>query len=116
MPYKLFFDWQDAHLHEFLVKRLDEKSLNIIMDNEPEFLDSINFDRFDVIEEASIMLNEVFPKYNEITYVYDFGDYWEHKITFEKTTTSDAVHATYIEGSGERPPEDVEGKWDMNFI
>lgn len=103
------FDWQNAHLHEFTAERPDEKSLHIIMDNEPELLDHINFDTSDALEETAIILKDVFPKFDEITYVYDFGDHWEHKLTFEKTTTTDIVRASYAGGAGERPPEDVGG-------
>jgi hypothetical protein len=47
------------------------------------------------------------------TYVYDFGDDWEHKVKIEKTCepASGAAYPRLIEASGRCPPEDVGGPW-----
>jgi Plasmid pRiA4b ORF-3-like protein len=47
------------------------------------------------------------------TYVYDFGDDWEHKAKIEKTCepASGAAYPRLIEASGRCPPEDVGGPW-----
>lgn len=60
-------------------------------------------------QERFIALEDIFPKFGEVIYEYDFGDSWEHIITFEKVVKSKAFQATYLEGYGERPPEDVGG-------
>src|SRR5699024_2902744 len=62
-------------------------------------------------QERFVVLEEVFPIYDEVSYVYDFGDHWEHSITLEKIIKSDVFEATYVNGDGERPPEDVGGSW-----
>lgn len=45
------------------------------------------------------------------SYVYDFGDCWEHTLTVEKLLSLDVVpnSATCIDGGRARPPEDVGG-------
>ena len=47
------------------------------------------------------------------TYVYDFGDDWEHKVKIEKTCepAPGAVYPRLTEASGRCPPEDVGGPW-----
>jgi hypothetical protein len=44
-------------------------------------------------------------------YEFDFGDSWEHTIRLERLIKANAFKATYLEGCGERPPEDVGGSW-----
>jgi hypothetical protein len=43
-----------------------------------------------------------------MTYVYDFGDWWEHTITLEKTLDADpaASYPTCLTGRGDAPVED----------
>lgn len=104
------FDWQNYHLHSFFVGRGDDKPLNIVMDDNPAQLEFLNFDVFDVRQERFIMLDEVFPKFTEVMYEYDFGDSWEHTITLEKIVKANELKAKFLEGNGERPPEDVGGQ------
>lgn len=40
---------------------------------------------------------------------FDFGDSWEHIIMPEKVEKSNVFQATFLDGNGERPPEDVDG-------
>lgn len=45
-----------------------------------------------------------------ITYVYDFGDDWRHKIELEKIIDDYQFgYPTILEGEGACPPEDVGG-------
>lgn len=103
------FDWQNYHLHEFTVKRKDMKPLIIVMDDDSETLDFVDPESSDFQQERFVALKDVFPKYKEVTYVYDFGDCWSHTITFEKVEKSKVFQAMFVEGKGERPPEDVGG-------
>ena len=45
------------------------------------------------------------------SYVYDFGDYWDHRITVEKTHPADPMLTLpfCIAGAGATPPEDCGG-------
>jgi hypothetical protein len=81
------------------------------MDDDPITMEYINFDEFEIRQERFVAIGEVFPKYSEVIYEYDFGDSWEHIITLEKVVKSKVFQATYLEGNGERPPEDVGGAW-----
>lgn len=47
----------------------------------------------------------------KLTYLYDFGDGWEHTIRIERVTAPepDAVYPRLIEAVGRCPPEDVGG-------
>lgn len=105
------FDWQNCHLHEFVVERPENKPFKIVMDDDPETMEYVNFDDFEIGQERFIALEEILPEFGEVIYEYDFGDSWEHIIKLEKIVKSKAFQATYLEGNGERPPEDVGGVW-----
>ncbi|SDN64707.1 plasmid pRiA4b ORF-3 family protein [Bacillus sp. OK048] len=104
------FDWHNAHLHEFVVEREDRKDLKIVMDDDPETMEYLDFDAFEIRQERFVGLEEIFTTYGEVVYEYDFGDSWEHTITLEKVVKSNEFRATFVEGIGERPPEDVGGE------
>ncbi len=105
------FDWQNYHLHMFEAKKTGAKYKQIVMDDDPESLDWLDFDRYDLLQERFVSLEDILPDHEEVTYEYDFGDSWEHKIILEKVVKSNSFKATFIEGEGERPPEDVGGTW-----
>lgn len=104
------YDWHDAHLHEFVVKRVERKDLKILMDDAPEMMEYLDLDEFEIRQERFVSLEEVFPTYGEVVYEYDFGDSWEHTITLEKVVKSNEFRAIFVEGIGERPPENVGGE------
>lgn len=47
------------------------------------------------------------------TYVYDFGDDWEHKVKIEKTCEAapGVAYPRLVEAKGRCPPEDAGGPW-----
>lgn len=49
-------------------------------------------------------------------YIYDFGDYWEHTVTIEKTLDADPTAKYPHCKTGKRacPPEDCGGPWGYN--
>jgi hypothetical protein len=104
------FDWHNSHLHEFVVERAERKDLKILMDDDPETMEYMNFDAFEICQERFVGLEEIFSTYGEVLYEYDFGDSWEHTITLENVVKSNEFCATFVEGIGERPPEDVGGE------
>lgn len=103
------FDWQESHLHDFIVIREDDKPLNIIIDDSPELSDLLDYEMYDIRQERFVILEDVFSKFTEVIYLYDLGDSWEHMITFEKIVKSKELEAKILDGEGERPPEDVGG-------
>ncbi|WP_071460893.1 plasmid pRiA4b ORF-3 family protein [Bacillus massilinigeriensis] len=79
------FNWTDSHQHEFHLEG--------------------NF-----FFEVDSTLADLFPKYQELDYIYDLGDNWEHHIIFEKVIEDYSVnYPICLEGEGNTPPEDVGG-------
>jgi len=103
------YDWHNSHIHEFTVRRQEEKPLKIIMEDSSALLDMINTEEYDVQVEISLALEDIFQETEEICYVYDFGDNWEHTVILEKVEKADKLVASYVDGAGERPPEDIGG-------
>jgi hypothetical protein len=102
------FDWQNYHLHKFEVKKDGSVDKMIVMDDDPDTLEWLDFDTYDVLQERFTALEDILP-HGEVIYEYDFGDSWEHTISLEKVIKSNTFEATFMDGKGERPPEDVGG-------
>lgn len=98
---QLTMGWQNSHLHEF---RADGVSYG-----EP----NAEFD-IEVNDDQRFRLSRVAPKPGaQLTYLYDFGDGWEHDIVVEKILPL-APRVRYplcLAGRGACPPEDVGGPW-----
>ena len=106
------YRWQDYHLHEFILKEYEDgrpkETLVIMDDGEGEDTENRRLD-------TDVRLSEVFgdqmlPEGGAITYVYDFGDGWEHFIKCERTVkdyNKNYAQCTYMEGDA--PPEDAGG-------
>jgi hypothetical protein len=93
------FGWEDAHLHVF------ETPYGSFGRADQELGHKAG---------AGVTLEQVAPQAKDkITYVYDFGDDWEHEIAVEKIIDRDpALSYPYCSG-GRRaaPPEDCGGVW-----
>jgi hypothetical protein len=103
------FDWHGYHLHMFKARRQGSKVKQIVMGEDLETLQWFDVDSCDILDERFTALKDIFSDHEEVTYTYDFGDSWNHTITLEKTVRSNAFEVTYLDGRGERPPEDVGG-------
>lgn len=93
--------WTDSHLHQFVAKG------TFYGEPDPE----IGMERLD---ETRVRLDEVLrTEKDAITYEYDFGDGWEHKIVLEKALPNpEASFApSCIAGARACPPEDCGGVW-----
>jgi len=104
------FDWQDYHLHDFTV--YDEQALQPIVNLvcHEESLDFSN--HIETKLEGGVKLSEYIPESKKIVYHYDFGDDWIHDIVVEEVINDyDKNYSTCLEGEGNRPPEDVGGKY-----
>ena len=55
---------------------------------------------------------------DQMTYVYDFGDWWEHQITLEKVLPAGRSNAPtqLLKAKGDCPPEDIGGIGTYNHI
>jgi len=109
------FGWKDYHLHDFTVygeQELSEKSLQPIVNLvcREETLDFPS--KVETKLEESVKLSDYIPVSKKIVYRYDFGDDWLHDIVVEKIINDhDKNYAICLEGVGNRPPEDVGGKY-----
>jgi hypothetical protein len=93
------FGWGHAHLHEFLGGDGERYGSPDPLYDSP---DSVNSER--------VRLTTVL-RTSTLSYVYDFGDYWDHRITVEKTHAADPLMTLpfCIGGAGATPPEDCGG-------
>jgi hypothetical protein len=96
--------WHDAHLHQF---RINNRYIGI---PDPES----DSPEWHTEEERKVFLNRVLTDDVVFTYLYDFGDGWEHKLIVEKYDDSDDLRFgpgdAWVD-AGERacPPEDIGG-------
>ncbi|MET7396354.1 plasmid pRiA4b ORF-3 family protein [Dactylosporangium sp. NPDC005572] len=93
------FDWDDDHMHLFESGRDRYSDGAFALD--------------DADEESAVRLVKVMPdKRATMTYVYDLGDWWEHRITVERIDElpdpDAAVTIECVAGHGDAPIED----WD----
>jgi hypothetical protein len=95
------FGWEDDHLFSFSEKRYGSPEITKLQgfDDDNEKLDA-----------GKLKLSGIFKKENQkFTYVYDFGDSWEHIITLEKILPETALTPVCLDGEGKCPPEDCGG-------
>jgi hypothetical protein len=83
-------EWEDAHLWEFAVGR----------------------ERIGSSRAAKLSLHSLLrPRTTKLTYIYDFGDGWEHQLTLSKPRAADPnlAYPRHITGEHAAPPEDCDG-------
>ena len=91
--------WEESHLHSFLV---DEKWYSTVYDH----LETIGED------EETMTIGEALPEVrSSITWLYDWGDGWEHTVTVEDKGTMQPgiVYPVLYDGARACPPEDCGG-------
>lgn len=101
------FDWKDYHLHDFMIYKGDEPIINIVGSEE----DLAYQMETPMIMENKVKVSDYLPKYKRLKYTYDYGDNWEHLIKVEDVIFDyDKNYSYCLDGSGDRPPEDVGGE------
>ena len=98
---QIVMGWTDSHLHQF------------IAGDERYGVPDPNFEN-GTIPERGVRVGALLKKEKQwMTYEYDFGDGWEHKIVLEKVLPyeSGARVPKCIGGRRGCPPEDVGGIW-----
>lgn len=107
--------WQDSHLHSFTVKH-PRTSRNVEISQKSDFGYHNEFDESE--GEDKEILSTYFSLGNpKGTFLYDFGDNWEHVILLEKVEPKDPTQ-TYpqcIVGKRACPPEDCGGVGDFRM-
>jgi hypothetical protein len=93
------FGWGHSHLHEFIAGDGERYGTPDPMDDAPGSITS-----------ESTRLTTALRK-STLNYVYDFGDYWEHRIKVEKTLAPvpGLVLPFCVGGACATPPEDCGG-------
>lgn len=102
------FDWHDSHLHRF--------SLGDAWGDGEKFLCPFDVEEgeTDGVPESDVRLDEVLAAPGDVlTYLYDYGDNWEHRLVVEAVGPS-VDDALLLEGHGTAPPEDSGGIWDWD--
>lgn len=105
------FGWEDYHLHEFDNSTIrDRNAVRIALPNpEGDF-----FGEEKLLDESKTHLDDFLSeKRPQATYVYDFGDNWEHQIILEKILPFDPkeTYPQVIDGKRACPWEDSGGSW-----
>ncbi len=92
--------WQDYHLHSF---EIDGEQYG---DPDPD-------GELDLRDELDVRLDSVAGKDGKFTYIYDFGDWWEHEVVVEAVYPAepDERYPLCLAGARACPPEDVGGAY-----
>ncbi len=101
---QVIMDWEGEHLHQFVLGR----ELYGVPDKEDVFFG------MSVTDENKTILSSLLSKEKDwLTYEYDFGDSWEHKLVLEKKLPFDSAMQLphCIKGKRACPPEDCGGMW-----
>ena len=96
--------WDDSHLHAFTI-------------GGEEYGDPRSVD--DAADEKRVTLSSLMSSSAvRFSYIYDFGDDWEHLIVFEKSqpAAEGASHPVCIAGKRNCPPEDCGGVWGYGAL
>ena len=100
---QILFGWKGYHMHQY-IKTKDSDGNMMYFDSDPPFSGRDYF----LTEGIDI---ESFLLYGKVEYVYDMGDYWEHKITLVNSHQNviGDQNVTCIGGVHDTPPEDIGG-------
>ncbi len=95
------FGWEDYHLHEFEIN-----GMHYGTDDGQGFGPRPR-------SERGARLASVATEGTTFTYLYDFGDGWEHKVLVEKVTPAEpgTTYPACVGGRRACPPEDCGGSW-----
>jgi len=93
--------WTDSHLHMFTIDGLDYG------EPDPDFEDFGD----EIVDDRRTKLDQVVGREGmKFSYLYDFGDGWEHTIEVEKILAPQAsTRPLCVEGARACPPEDCGG-------
>lgn len=104
------FGWTDTHLHEFV---FSGHGLSVgTMEDNPYSQGSSLFGLSGMHDEDTTTLSDVLPNVRRFTYLYDFGDGWEHVVTVGAIESVDGPpRAICTKGRGMTLPEDCGGAY-----
>lgn len=95
--------WCGYHLFKF-------EFYHLKISLEEEFEDFIGLDDMEYLKASETLIDPFMEQEDWFTYVYDFGDYWEHRVTIEKVIEDYAFsYPVVLKYKGETPYEDCGG-------
>lgn len=101
---QLSMGWTNSHLHSFTVEGIEYG----------ERMPDLGFDDLDMRDESKVLLSKIVrgEKF-KFSYLYDFGDSWDHEILVEKVLEPDPEvdYPICIKAKRACPPEDCGGVW-----
>jgi len=101
--------WENAHLYRFSFKgiRIYDFQEDLDYGANPKERDSTDTDLSEIITKVK----------SKFTYVYDFGDHWDHEIELEKILPEEEgkSYPLCLDGDRACPPEDCGGLWDYEY-
>lgn len=110
------FGWYDLHLYAFEIKRSNGQTIEDVEISLDDDLEEMGFfyNPREVYDAKKEKLSDWFKTTNDrVIYTYDFGDHWEHEITFKKKIKP-VVNETYprcIDAKNHAPEED--SRWEV---
>lgn len=115
---QITFEWENGHLHEFMIgdsryDRLAERFGNELMQDDL----MLGGDEPNV-SEKDVRLDEVLAaKGDKLFYISDFGDNWEHKFVLESIQPRPQAAPVALCTGGKRaaPPDDCGGIWGYEW-
>lgn len=92
--------WEGGHLHEFVIGETGYG------EPDPDFPSDLP-----VEDEKKVTLEKALGTRNTFTYLYDYGDDWQHRVKVEKVLPPDVdlPYPRCLDGDNACPPEDVGG-------
>ena len=92
--------WRGSHQHEFVIRGA------CYGQPDPDFSEIVS-----VLDEQTVALGSLVNVGEHFSYLYDYGDDWQHDITVEALHPADVTSVTplCIAGANACPPEDVGG-------
>jgi len=126
-----FGPWQNTHIHEFLFRKQipgnkggpfdPAKRILRISEPHPDD-DDWMMGQFPRLTESTTKLSDIYEadgahrklaelngRLAELVYIYDFGDHWEHVVTFKRTKIARDSRPIFTKAIGYGPVEDSGG-------
>ncbi|NJM99539.1 MAG: plasmid pRiA4b ORF-3 family protein [Phormidesmis sp. RL_2_1] len=102
---QLSMGWTNSHLHSFHIQGVEYGMM---------LPDDLGFDELETHDETKFKLSQVISGEKfKFSYLYDFGDSWEHEVLVEKVLDADPEvdYPICIKAKRACPPEDCGGSW-----
>lgn len=98
---QIAFDWDDSHLHQFIVRRVTYST-----DDDGGYSGAEQ-------REDETFLEDIARARSKLLYEYDFGDCWRHDIVVERVEAASPGEPLVVCVAGARsgPQEDSGGPW-----